>query len=36
MELMLGRISSLGDIGDFATQSMIDADIDSGDLKARR
>jgi hypothetical protein len=34
MELLLGRISSLGDVGDFTTQRTTITDIDLDDLKA--
>jgi len=34
MELLLGRISSLGDVGDFTTQGTASADVDTEDLKA--
>ena len=34
MELLLGRISSLGDVVDFTTQAVTNTHIDSGDLKA--
>jgi hypothetical protein len=34
MELLLGRISSLGDVGDFTTQSALSTDVDSKNLKA--
>lgn len=34
MELMLGRVSSLGDVGDFTTQGTASMDVDTGDLKA--
>jgi len=34
MELLLGRISSLGDVGEFTTQSTTITDIDTEDLKA--
>lgn len=34
MELLLGRISSLGDVGDFTTQVTASTNNDSGDLKA--
>jgi carboxypeptidase D len=33
MELLLGRISSLGDVGDFTPQSTTITDMDTGDLK---
>lgn len=34
MELLLGRISSLGDVGDFTTQRTTITDIDTEDLRA--
>lgn len=34
MELLLGRISSLGDVGDFITQSTTTTNIDAEDLEA--
>ena len=34
MELLLGRISSLGDVGQFTTQGTTITNIDTEDLKA--